>query len=277
MLNKDNLIALIESQLTLINLSVAVLTEENVVLDGESLSVDYSHNLRNVLISLFLSAGTSTNTIIGISKLPKLSSVDALPISRAVVEGCINASYILAEGNKAVDNAIAHAVCKGFRRKHISSGKGEHQIVIKQDHNVEMNESLKKVIESFSTKKGHQKNWTELSVQQRIARIGEVCGEPSAMCFNGAYVLVYGDASEVIHGSYYGSLLSYGRIPFEVTARNASDLEIICDKHIQNSFLAAFFSLNELLNVFAMHANLKALQSKVKEEMSNFANIYQSI
>ncbi|MEG3755511.1 DUF5677 domain-containing protein [Psychromonas arctica] len=218
-----------------------------------------------------LSAGGSIETIKAISSLSSLRFSDSLPIARSVVEGCINATYVLAEGKDAVDNAIAHAVAKSHKNLEKSTGIGNHKISIKRNREITFSEYVCKQIYDFTTKKGFTKNWTDLSVPQRIVEIEEVFGNERAMELNGAYFMVYGDASEVIHGSYYGSLLSSGRTFFNDSPKNVDEQTKAHEAHIECAYLSSFMALSGLLYAFSQRFGFKTLQKKLDQNMLGLA------
>lgn len=238
--------------------------------EGEDFSIEYDHKHTSVLLSLILSSGSSVETIKAISKLPSMRFKDALPISRSVVEGCINSAYILAEGTEATDNAIAHAIVKGFRKLDRTTGTGEHKISVKSVKQVEIDSTLQRMIDAFSTKKGFQKNWTNLSVPQRIVTIEKSFGAKHAMSLNGAYMMVYSDASEIIHGSYLGSLLSSGMPPYSNSPKDLAEFTLAQEQHLESSLLASFLALMGMLNVFAEHFSFEKFSKKLKNNMDEF-------
>lgn len=264
---------MLNSQLKLLNLAIFLLDKKNIEVEGESVSIEYDHNDTSVLISLMLSAGGSIETIKAISSLPSLCFSDSLPIARAVVEGCINATYILATGKASVDNAIAHAVSKSYKNLNKSTGSGNYEITIKSNQGLTFDESVQKQIDDFTTKKGFTKNWTDLSVPQRIMKIEEAFGSEQSIELNGAYFLVYSDASEVIHGSYYGSLLSSGRTFFCDSPKNIEEQIKVHEKHIECAYLSSIMSLSGLLYSFSKNFNFKILQVKLDQNMKVLAEL----
>ncbi len=198
---------------------------------------------------------------------------DALPISRSVVEACINIAYILSVGSSATENAIDHAITKGFRKLDTSSGTGKHKISIKCTKSIEVNENLEQKLEAFSTKKGFQKDWTDLSVPKRIIKIEESFGSKHATTLNGAYLMVYSDASEIVHGSYFGSLLSSGMQPFGNTPKDLAEFKKAQERNMESSLLASFLVLHGMLNIFAEHFEFKHLKSKLEENFKGFTEL----
>jgi hypothetical protein len=262
---------LLDSQLALLNLAILVLDEKSIEFEGEKITIEYDHKHTSVLLSLILSAGSSVETIKLISTLPSLRFKDALPISRSVVEGCINASYLLAAGSEATDNAIAHAITKGYRQLDRSAGTGGHKISIKATSEIPIDAQLQKTLDKFTTKKGYQRNWTELSVPQRIVEIEKSFGTKHSMSLNGAYLMVYSNASEVIHGSYFGALLSSGMVPYGQSLESLSEFNVAQENHIESAFLASFLSLTGMLEIFADHFAFNKLKDKLKDNMDAFS------
>jgi hypothetical protein len=264
---------LLDSQIKLLNLAIFLIDKKSIEVEGECISIEYEHNDTSVLISLMLSAGGSIETIKAISSLSHLRFSDSLPIARAVVEGFINATYVLAVGKDAVDNAIAHAVAKSHKDLDKLSGKGAHKISVKQNREIIFGESVQKQIKDFTHKKGFIKNWTDLSVPQRIIKIDEAFGNLRAMELNGAYFMVYSDASEVIHCSYYGSLLSSGRTFFNNSPKNIEELTKAHEVHIESAYLSSILALSGFLYSFSKYFGFKTLQKKLDQNMEVLAEL----
>lgn len=262
---------LVNAQLALINLSILILDKKQVNFEGEDVSIEYTHEETSVLISLILSLGSSVETIKSISELSSMRYKDALPISRSVIETCINVSYILAVGTEATENAIDHAITKSYRKLDMSAGSGNHKISIKSTKQIDVDEAFGEKLEKFSTKKGHQKDWTELSVPKRIAQIGTIFGDKHATTLNGAYLMTYSDASEVIHGSYFGSLLSSGMQPFGSSPKDMSEFTKAQERNMENSLLSSFLSMHGMLCVFSEYFKVNKLEEKLKENFARFS------
>lgn len=241
--------------------------------EGDDFCIDYSHKETSVLISLILSLGSSVETIKSISELSSMRYKDALPISRSVIECCINVSYILSVGSEATENAIDHAITKGYRKLDASAGTGKHKISVKSSKQVEVDETLNEKLIKFSTKKGYQKGWTELSVPKRIAKIEGAFGHKHASTLNGAYLMTYSDASEVVHGSYFGALLSSGMQPFGKPPKELSEFTLAQERNMESSLLSSFLALHGMLCIFSEHFEFIKLQDKLKDNFKAFSNL----
>lgn len=255
------------------NLTIYVLDNKQVNFEGDDFCIDYSHKETSVLISLILSLGSSVETIKSISELSSMRYKDALPISRSVIECCINVSYILSVGSEATENAIDHAITKGYRKLDASAGTGKHKISVKSSKQVEVDETLNEKLIKFSTKKGYQKDWTELSVPKRIAKIESTFGHKHATTLNGAYLMTYSDASEVVHGSYFGALLSSGMQPFGKPPKELSEFTLAQERNMESSLLSSFLALHGMLCIFSEHFEFIKLQDKLKDNFKAFSNL----
>lgn len=255
------------------NLTIYVLDNKQVNFEGNNFCIDYSHKETSVLISLILSLGSSVETIKSISELSSMRYKDALPISRSVIECCINVSYILSVGSDATENAIDHAITKGYRKLDASAGTGKHKISVKSSRQIEVDETLNEKLIKFSTKKGYQKDWTELSVPKRIAKIESAFGHKHATTLNGAYLMTYSDASEVVHGSYFGALLSSGMQPFGKPPKELSEFTLAQERNMESSLLSSFLALHGMLCIFSEHFEFIKLQDKLKDNFKAFSKL----
>jgi hypothetical protein len=269
----SDIIKLVDAQLALINFSIFILDKKQVSFEGEDISIEYSHEETSVLVALILSLGSSVETIKSINELSSMRYKDALPISRSVIETCINVSYILAVGIEATKNSIDHAITKGYRKLDVSAGSGNHKISVKSTQEVDINEELADKLEKFSTKKGCQKDWTELSVPKRIAQIEKVFGSKHATSFSGAYLMTYSDASEVIHGSYFGSLLASGMQPFGNSPKDISEFNRAQERNMESSLLSSFLSMHAMLCIFSKHFNVNKLEEKLSDNFKMFSEM----
>ena len=255
------------------NLTIYVLDNKQVNFEGDDFCIDYSHKETSVLISLILSLGSSVETIKSISELSSMRYKDALPISRSVIECCINISYILSVGSDATENAIDHAITKGYRKLDASAGTGKHKISVKSSRQIEVDETLNEKLIKFSTKKGYQKDWTELSVPKRIEKIESTFGHKHATTLNGAYLMTYSDASEVVHGSYFGALLSSGMQPFGKPPKELSEFTLAQERNMESSLLSSFLALHGMLCIFSEHFEFIKLQDKLKDNFKAFSKL----
>jgi hypothetical protein len=245
---------LIEQHLQLLNLSLFICDKGSADFAEEELTCGLPENVRAVVVPMSLAAGQSITTALQFSDKRGIPVRDCFPIARSAVETLVNATYVLAVGESAAEKAIRHAQQKAYRDLNKSVGRGEYrlQITAFPPPNLDGQEKLKKALEEFTTARGREKNWTDESVPMRIERIGQILGPGPASGLLGAYALVYGDASEIIHGSLYGVQLFYhgrGKSPESV-----EDFRALTAQHLEGIFFAVLLALNSYLRSFcAVH------------------------
>ncbi len=70
---------------------------------------------------------------------------------------------------------------------------------------------VKELLEEYTGKRGQEiRQWTPQSVVQRIEKIEEKYGARKVSSLRFALFSIYREASEVIHGTYYGTLVGLG-------------------------------------------------------------------
>ncbi len=153
--------------------------------------------------------GTSTRTLCLLARPLGLHTRDCYSVSRSVIEGIVNVSYILAEGVAPAERMIAHAHQREWRGlKHTSTVGGittsvEHAGV---DHS-NPPASIAKALAEFTTKKGRPVfGWTDLSIGQRIDAVAAKAPSHKFIGYAMANDWLYPLASEMTHGSLYAWL-----------------------------------------------------------------------
>jgi hypothetical protein len=139
---------------------------------------------------------------------------DCFVLSRVVVETSINLCFICAEGETAARRAMSHARQKSYRdleRKSEINGQtidiswsGKSSQVIDPD--------LQKDIDDFTHKNGRENtSWTPETVNQKLEIISKKYGAKKSGSLQWAFFTIYRHASEIAHGTYFGSIYIFGR------------------------------------------------------------------
>lgn len=138
---------------------------------------------------------------------------DSYVIARCVYETSLNACFVLTDTDVLTTRASIHAKQKSLRNLvrtiEISDEtifkyemKGSEEILQHPDH--------KKWLEDFTTKTGREvSSWTPENVPQRLEAVFKHFG--SRDCRGLAFgVLLYRNASEIAHGTLFGTLFAWG-------------------------------------------------------------------
>jgi len=267
----DELYTLVDKHISSIAIPIMLMLENSIDYNGEVFLYNEDEEVAKVITQMFLAARVSSNSVVKLSKFLDMGSKDCLPIARAVIEGCINITYIMSKGSSAAEDALAHSIAKGYKKTNTSAGSGRHKINIKRIPEVKKTDYLLKILDRFTSKKGRSKNWTDQSVPQRIAFIESVFGNKCASGFNTAYLMIYGDASEIIHGSLAGAQMGNGSLPFGKRPQDFGDNSHIQNDHIKSALISLYIAVHSALYAFCKYTNFKQFEYDLDKQFNLFS------
>lgn len=154
-------------------------------------------------------AGSSCHSLLTLSENPEFPVRDCFPIARSIVEAIINVIYIVALGDVAAARADRHAFQKAFRDMERTSAVGNltFSLRVHPRPDPKVVPGLSEALEEFTRKSGREAtSWTEASIEQRLEAIGKRFGDKVLMPLHMAFFSIYRHASEIIHGTFYGSI-----------------------------------------------------------------------
>lgn len=175
-------------------------------------SARFSDAMARVVIPMLRATGISCTSIETLSKTPLFQTRDCYSIARSIVESVINMVFILAEGEEEADRAYRHYQQKSYRDLHRTSRAGEWTFELRFEgiEHPNIPEDLEAAIQEFTSRRGKEKNWTDLSVEERVGRIGARFGKEVQIPIHAAVIGVYRHASEVLHGTLFGACHDLG-------------------------------------------------------------------
>jgi hypothetical protein len=268
--------ALIGKQQRLLNLSLFVLDKGRALYEGHELVCKLSTNVRNVVTHLSFAGGQSTVTILEFAKKRGSPVRDCFPVARSAIETLINATYVLAGGEDLAKQAMRHAGQKAYRDLDRNVGRGDYVMHIyaatspmpNQDQLAE----LKKSLGEFTSVQGREKSWTDDSVPMRVEKIGKKFGAPTASGLLGAYALIYGNASEIIHGTLFGTNFFY----HGTTGSNTlAEFHAITEQHLESVLFATFMAINSYLSAFCIAQDFP-LERLLKDNFDEFLRVVRN-
>lgn len=139
---------------------------------------------------------------------PGYETRDCFILARSVIESLINCCYVLAEGPATARKAIRHARQKSYRDLKRNSEIASSRISMSIDTTPSVEEiaGLAEDLAEFSQRSGQEdRQWTKLSVDDRIRIAGEKFGDSVLTKLHVARFAVYRHSSEIIHGSFFGA------------------------------------------------------------------------
>lgn len=194
----------ISKQQELLRLVLYVLSEGPTEFLGERFTSTLEWDKARAVAAVSMAAGQSMNTVLKLSHKQGISVRDMYPIARSVVEGFINAAFIVTQPVDVAQRALRHKEYAAWKHTNRVIGSGEFIIKLGSDENIKP--FLEKEFPEFAGK--GQGSWTNLDVPSRIRCVGEVVRAAGGALL-GAYGGIYAVSSEIIHGSVYGTAYFY--------------------------------------------------------------------
>ncbi len=204
--------SIIRGHIKLINLLSGILIDHPGSLIHRKEKASIPGTIKAILFPSLVALSSSCTTILKLSTVPGLQTRDCYGIARSIIELSINLSYILAEGPPLAKKAIRHAQQKMHRNLNRESKIGEQLISVLAGRKGDLSDELKltEILKEFTSKKGREKDWTDLSIDQRIEAVGIAFGDNILGHFHFSKFLNYRYASEILHGTHFGACYTFG-------------------------------------------------------------------
>lgn len=168
-----------------------------------------SRPLHNKVTQLKIVIATVCNTgsaIAELSKQPDLFHGEIVMLSRAFIEKTINFIYLTICDEIEFERFFKHTISKSIRKLDRKISITDKEIGIKfngLDLN-KLSETEKEALEAFTSKSGKEiTHWTSVSLEKRIELISEKT-EINIRLLMLNTLSIYEDASEALHGTFYG-------------------------------------------------------------------------
>lgn len=234
----------------------------------------YSQDSIGVVVSqILLAIRSSITSLLFLSRADiDCSKADCLMIARGIVEGCINVSYVITKGDDVAQKSIKHAFVRGYKRNDRTIGN----LTLKR--NIPITDPMQKIMSEFINKKGYVQDWTNVTAIKRIVEIEKVYGHKMAHLLNTAYLMIYSDASEIIHGSLAGSQLRNGTISFnEHDASKGYTSEYYASVnqcHIENAIYGSFWALLSTSYILCEYGKLEEYKNQIDSIYTEFLVVF---
>lgn len=274
----EKLIEIVEKEANILANPIMLMLQKEIKFEEKVIKYLQDEDVATAVSQILASLRASIRSMLLLASqdLDSMMAKDSLPIVRSVIEGCINATFIMAQGKNVANDALDHTVFKGFRNTDRSAGKGAHKVSLHRIPKIEPHDDLSELIEKFTNKKGRAKNWTDLSVPQRIECIEPVFGRTCATSLSMAYLMVYSDASEIIHSSVTGAKIANGTIAFSRYPRTQNDHMTIQKSHIEGALLSSFISLDSVLRAFCKYTKFTSFEVTLDKQLNQFKDFCEN-
>lgn len=265
---KDNLRNIVDDQREIINLLLLSLrgTEIDTVERPDKLSDD--KYLIDTVIMMIQAIGVSMNSIYRLSENTEMTLRDCFPIARSIIETVVNIAFIMAGGEDAAKRAQRHALQKYYRDLNRRAKFGEISIDIQYTGSFDPTTipELQEAIDEFTTNQGRERrSWTPESIDQRIEIIRLKYGDKIATGLIAGRFSIYRHASEIIHGTHFGTRYFWQPTFVRNGARSKDDfIEFLFD-HFFTIFNTVYFSVRSLFDIFDQEYGMPSLRSSARK------------
>lgn len=198
----------------------------------------------------------STDTLRTLVKNYKLR--DSYVIARVIFETSVNACFILTSPDALSVRASTHAKQKALRNLTRTIEIAGDQIFKFESINSEelLNHDLHQTwLTQFTTKSGREiTSWTPENVQQRIEVVYREFGgaEVRGLAFG---LLLYRHASEIAHGTLFGTLFSWGAMEPGTQLNSQEDISKFRHKELRHLMKLISYSLESAIRVICRVIN----------------------
>lgn len=215
----EELLAVIQGQLKLLNLTLFVMSDGPILRQGQWLACSLELDQARATAAVAMGAGQSLNTILKNSTERGLAVRDLYPIARSVVEGFINAAFLTTQPVQVSQRALKHRHYAAWKHTNRVIGSGEFMMTLGDDPEPKV--TAARLFPEFAG--SGQDSWCSLDTPSKINRIGKVV-RASGGALLGAYAGIYAVSSEIIHGSVYG--MSYFMSAYRGRGQSPEELQL---------------------------------------------------
>jgi len=242
-----------------------LLTLISVIQENEALHPDVDREVLKIVLTMTHMVGVSGETIKLLTEGKKLQIRDAFPIARSITEMSVNICYIMAKGKDIAKQADNHAEQKLYNNLQINKKMGDFSYEINWSGKLEQSDEvrLESLTQDFRSKKGREKNWTDLSISDRLTEIEKTFPKTSINLAS-AMILIYQNASEIVHGSYYGAMYFWQPQLPDGTPNSVEELRQLVVKHqllVLCTVVQSYFSLIDCYGAFLKVKELRIISA----------------
>ncbi|WP_155524300.1 DUF5677 domain-containing protein [Burkholderia sp. PAMC 28687] len=198
---------------------------------------------------------------------------DSYVIARVIYETAINSCFLLTDPAKLSVRAQVHAKQKTLRnlvRKIEIAGTPLFEFKNRNADELMREPTNMRWLEEFTSKSGREiTSWTNENVQQRLEAVYLTFGAEitRGLAFG---LLLYRHASEIAHGTLYGTLFSWGAAEPGHPLKSPSDLGIFRRAELRHLLKLVSFSLESLIRVCAATLNSPSLDKSAQQPLREY-------
>lgn len=247
----SEMIALLEAEQAIVNQIIHALMSQRTLPPATS----------RICLPMAWAVGNSIVGLVGSARDGRFR--EAYISGRALLETIVNTMFILAEGEVVAARAERHAMQKAARDLKRESSIGKSIInLISGDVLGRLPQDIQDAIDEFSRPSGAEiQQWTPESLDERIARIGGEYGEAALTRLHFARFGIYRYASEIMHGTYFGALFSFGQTQPNAPT-DAETLKANANQHLALVLFMTGLACDAFVAAFARDLRIPALQEE---------------
>lgn len=196
---------------------------------------------------------------------------DCFVLARTIFETIVNACFICAKGDEAVERARRHSLQKAYRdlerELEINSQKVKVSWGGKLDPSA--HPELQSALANFTSKKGREiTSWTPETVKEQIEVIDAKYGSKASIGLQFALLSIFRHASEIAHGTLFGALFSLGLTSPSKKPESPEELQNHQRQNISMVLMMLGLSLSSLLAVLDEELSLHDLYTESEHEVA---------
>lgn len=201
---------------------------------------------------------------------------DSCVISRVIYETAVNACFLLTDPETLSMRANTHSKQKALRnlvRRIEIAGTQFFEFKFDKADELMQDPMHKKWLDEFTSKSGREiTSWTSENVQQRLEVIYQKFGDEATkgLLFG---LLLYRHASEIAHGTLYGTLFSWGAMEPNWSLKAPGDLGIFRRAELRHLLRLVCFSLESLIRVSATVLGLSSIDEAAKDALREYYRV----
>lgn len=198
---------------------------------------------------------------------------DSYVIARVIYETSINACFLLTDPTRLSERARVHAAQKTLRslvRLIEVAGTKVFEFKHRSTDLLMQQPTHKLWLEEFTSRSGREvTSWTPETVQQRLEAIYLMFGEEPTrgLAFG---LLLYRHASEIAHGTLYGTLFSWGATEIGRPLTSPEDLGTFRRAELRHLLKLVCFTLESLIRVASKPLGVPNLDASAKDALDKY-------
>jgi hypothetical protein len=227
-------------------------------------------------VKIVLGSISQTATSIAILAQHSFSN-EAIMLARSFIEKAINFCYIVICSEEEYQNYIQYSRQKAYRKLDRNIEVNGKRVGLKFSGKNKISSELKDCLDKFTGEKGGEKTrWTKKSIIERLELVDKEKIINSGI-FMLAYLSVYEDASEALHGTFYGCAFHTGFHLPEFKSGNKEDAIIREQKNLSTLAVNCGSIIENVIAIMNTRDNVGEYLDKAKNNSKNTIKLMDAV